>query len=183
MCGICGIYSYEKRSPVNKQLISKMCSVMQHRGPDDTGYLDRSFLQLGHVRLSIIDLDSGKQPLSNETGRVNVVFNGEIYNYKDIRESLEQKGHIFKTMSDTEVLVHGYEEYGKGITDKLIGDFAFCIWDDNRQYFLLVRDRLGVKPLYYANVNGKFIFASEITSIIAIPWVPRNIDNSVIKTY
>lgn len=160
-----------------------MCRAMRYRGPDDTGYLDREFLQLGHVRLSIIDLSGGKQPVSNEDGSVNVVFGGEIYNYQELKEDLRTCGHLFKTKTDTEVLVHAYEEYGRDFLNKIIGEFAFCIWDDRNKYFVLARDRLGVKPVYYADINGRLIFSSELNSLMEAGGIPKELDQTAIKSY
>jgi asparagine synthase (glutamine-hydrolysing) len=156
---------------------------MRHRGPDGHGFLRRANVQLGHVRLSIIDVAGGQQPISNEDDTVHVIFNGEIYNYLDLRPQLEAQGHVFKTNSDTEVLVHLYEEYGHDLADRLIGEFAFAIWDDRQQALLLVRDRLGVKPVYYADLDGVFVFASEFAPLIASGQVPRRIDTRALQTY
>ena len=160
-----------------------MCRAMRHRGPDGSGFLERPNLQLGHVRLSIIDVAGGQQPMSNEDGTIHIVFNGEIYNYLDLRPALEARGHVFRTRSDTEVLVHLYEDYGRDLVDHLIGEFAFAIWDERRQSLLLARDRLGVKPLFYADVGGQLMFASEMSALLACGRVPRRMDLDTIETY
>ena len=146
MCGIAGVFGYAGDGAVNVAQVEKMCEAMRHRGPDGVGFLARPGLVLGHVRLSIIDIEGGAQPISNEDNSVSVVFNGEIYNYWELRRELEGVGHIFRTRSDTEVLVHLYEDCGPNLVQRLNGDFAFAIWDDRDRSLLLARDRLGVKP-------------------------------------
>ena len=154
-----------------------MCAALAHRGPDDEGFClgkDKS-VGLGMRRLSIIDLQTGRQPVHNEDGRVWVVFNGEIYNFRDLRRKLEQRGHVFSTATDTEVIVHLYEEYGQHCVEKLRGMFAFALWDDRLKLLLLARDRLGIKPLYYAEVGGRLLFASELKAILQVPEVQRSL--------
>ena len=148
-----------------------MTRTLAHRGPDEEGYFinDKGFVGLGHQRLSIIDLATGQQPLSNEDGTVWISFNGEIYNYQDLIRELEAKGHIFRTRSDTEAIVHAYEEWGTDAVKKLRGMFAFAVWDENRQQLWLARDRVGKKPLYYLDDPGRFVFASEIKAILQAP--------------
>lgn len=176
MCGICGIYNAHSGEPVSPQLIAEMTRLIAHRGPDDKGaHLDGA-LGLGFARLSIIDLNNGHQPMSNETGDVWVVFNGEIWNYKDLRKELSEKGHVFRTHSDTETIVHAYEEYGVDCFTRLHGMFGLAIWDSPRKRLLLARDRAGKKPLYYTNVDGNLIFASEIKSVLCHPQVKREAD-------
>ena len=160
MCGICGIYGLE-----DKELINKMCKTLLHRGPDDQGIYTDSNISLGHRRLSIIDLKTGHQPIHNEDETVWVILNGEIYNFKELREDLEDK-HDFYTNSDTEVLVHLYEEDGEQLVEKLNGMFAFAIWDSVKKKLLLARDPIGKKPLYYHWDGEKLIFASEIKAIL-----------------
>jgi len=169
MCGICG-FTWE-----DKETVSHMSQSMRHRGPDQSGlYCDRG-ISLGHQRLSIIDLtENGRQPMSNEDGTIWVVFNGEIYNHRDIRQWLESKGHKFKSNADTEVIVHGYEELGVKCLEKLTGMFAFAVWDKKKKSLFLARDRLGEKPLYYSMQDGRFIFASEIKAILQNPTNLRN---------
>jgi asparagine synthase (glutamine-hydrolysing) len=167
MCGICGKYYFQ---PVGTEpiaaLIQRMTHSMIHRGPDDQGSYIRKGIGLGHRRLSIIDLDTGKQPLANEDGSVVVVFNGEIYNYQTLRDTLLGKGHIFKTRSDTEVIVHSYEEYGEKFLEKLRGMFAIALWDNRNHTLLLARDRLGIKPLYFSTSPDWIVFSSEIKGIL-----------------
>lgn len=153
-----------------------MCDVMVHRGPDDDGVYVGDGVGLGMRRLSIIGLDSGKQPIANEDGTVWVVFNGEIYNYAELRHDLQQRGHVFRTGTDTECLVHLYEDYGCGLVDHLRGMFAFAIWDTRARQLLLGRDRLGIKPLYYAESADGLVFASEIKPILQCPHIARALD-------
>ncbi len=176
MCGICGVVSRNGEWPVREVLLRHMNDTMVHRGPDDAGhYLDEQ-AGLAMRRLSIIDLSTGQQPISNEDGTVWIVFNGEIYNHQEIRHQLEGRGHVFATQSDTEAIVHGYEEYGDDIVNHLNGMFGFAIWDTRRHRLLVARDRLGIKPLYYYASPDRFIFGSELKAIIAHPDVPREID-------
>ena len=176
MCGICGVYNARSREPVSQELIEGMTQLISHRGPDDSGlYLDRE-IGLGFARLSIIDLSGGHQPMSNETGDVWVVFNGEIWNYMGLRKELIEKGHHFRTSSDTETIVHAYEEYGVDCVARLHGMFGFAIWDAPRSRLLLARDRAGKKPLYYSRVDGGIVFASEIKSLLLHPRVKRQAD-------
>jgi asparagine synthase (glutamine-hydrolysing) len=165
MCGIAGIVRWD-RQPVLEHEIRSMCDVMVHRGPDDDGVYVDGGVGLGMRRLSIIGLDSGRQPIANEDGSIHVVFNGEIYNYASLRRDLVQRGHVFRTKTDTECLVHLYEEHGPGLVDHLRGMFAFAIWDARARRLLLARDRLGIKPLYYAATDDGVIFASEIKPIL-----------------
>jgi asparagine synthase (glutamine-hydrolysing) len=174
MCGIAGIVSLDGR-PVAASDVDRMCNAIVHRGPDDHGAFVRADVGLGMRRLSIIDLHTGQQPISNEDGSVWVVFNGEIYNYQPLRELLLARGHKLATHSDTEVLVHLYEEYGVRLVDHLRGMFAFALWDANNKQLLLGRDRLGIKPLYYADLGGQFVFASELKSILQLD-VDRQFD-------
>ncbi len=162
MCGICGVYNVQSGEPVSQGLVEQMTHLISHRGPDDSGvYLDAD-MGLGFARLSIIDLSGGHQPMSNETGDIWIVFNGEIWNYKTLRKELIEKGHHFRTNSDTETIVHAYEEYGVDCIARLHGMFGLAIWDSPRKRLLLARDRVGKKPLYYTRVDGDFLFASEI---------------------
>ncbi|HDJ23659.1 MAG TPA: asparagine synthase (glutamine-hydrolyzing) [Candidatus Aminicenantes bacterium] len=183
MCGICGIYSFSLpfSSPPEKELRA-MNQSLHHRGPDDEGYYLDDQVALAMKRLSIIDLKTGHQPLSNETQTVWVIFNGEIYNYREIRNSLIKKGHNFQTRSDTEVLVHLYEEMGVDFVEALNGMFAMALWDKARKLFLLVRDRLGIKPLHYAFHKRHLYFASEIKAILQSDF-PREIDINALHQY
>jgi asparagine synthase (glutamine-hydrolysing) len=174
MCGIAGIVSLEGQ-PVFQQELRNMCSAITHRGPDDEGFYFGTGVGLGMRRLSIIDLDSGRQPVSNEDGSVWVVFNGEIYNFQELRDDLEKRGHVFTTRSDTETIVHLYEEYGKRLVNHLRGMFAFALWDERKRRLLIARDRIGIKPLYYTETGGRLIFASELKSILQLANVERNL--------
>lgn len=183
MCGICGALNFEKDRPVSSSLISEMCQVLRHRGPDDQGMYLKGTVGLGHRRLSIIDLETGKQPIYNEDKTIWIVFNGEIYNFLELREELKKKGHSFYTGSDTEVIVHLYEELGEDCVQKLNGMFAFCIWDEAKRRLFLARDRLGKKPLYYSCTKDFFIFASEIKAILCDKRVRREVNLEAIGHY
>ena len=175
MCGIAGIVRWNDE-PVFEHEIRAMCDLMVHRGPDDHGVYVAPGVGIGMRRLSIIGLDTGHQPMSNEDGTIWIVFNGEIYNYAALRHDLQQRGHVFKTTSDTECLVHLYEEHGRDLVDHLRGMFAFAIWDGNNQQLLLARDRLGIKPLYYTESRHGLIFASELKPILQCHGVDRSLD-------
>jgi asparagine synthase (glutamine-hydrolysing) len=183
MCGICGKLNFEQNNRVNPALIRAMLDTIRHRGPDDEGTYYGSQVGLGHRRLSIIDLNTGHQPLSNEDGSVWIVFNGEIYNYQELRVFLLSKGHIFKTQTDTEVIIHLYEELGPQCLEKLRGMFAFAIWDQNTKALFLARDRVGIKPLYYWQNDRSLVFASEIKAILVDPAVERAIAPEVIDRF
>jgi len=178
MCGIAGIFGREDR-----KLARRMINRMKHRGPDDEGYYFDTNISLGMCRLSIIDVQGGRQPIYNEEGSICVVLNGEIYNFRELCEELENKGHKFHTRSDTEVLVHLYEEYGHNLIEKLNGMFAFAIWDSTKKELFLARDRLGIKPLYYTITNNGFIFASEIKAILECETVNREVDKTALANY
>jgi asparagine synthase (glutamine-hydrolysing) len=176
MCGICGYVNSDSNESIDKQLLRDMCQVIAHRGPDDEGFYSAEHVGLGMRRLSIIDLVTGHQPVSNENGTIWLVFNGEIYNYMSLHADLEKKGHHFATKSDTEVIVHAYEEYGTYCAKMFNGMFAFALWDIPRQRLFIARDHLGIKPLYYWSGAGKFVFGSELKAVITHPSVPRDID-------
>lgn len=183
MCGICGMFNVGIGSPVSVQLLKKMADTLHHRGPDDEGFFLDGKVGLAHRRLSIIDLEGGHQPLTNEDQSVWVVFNGEIYNFQELRDELLEKGHTFKTQSDTEVIVHLYEERGEACFSLLRGMFAIVIWDKRNQTLLLARDRVGKKPLFY-NYDGKrVIFGSEMKAILEVPGVPRDLDFEALSDY
>ena len=182
MSGICGIFSY-KGTPVDANLLERMNNIMAHRGPDDCGIFVSSGIGLGHRRLSVIDLDSGKQPMGNEDGSIQVAFDGAIYNFRELRKSLEEKGHRFRTRSDTESLLHAYEEWGESFAEKLRGMFAIALWDSREQKLMLIRDRLGKKPLYYSRTKNRLLFASELKAFLADPAIPREIDPSAVDAY
>lgn len=178
MCGIAGIAG---RS--DEPLVRAMCARIAHRGPDDEGFYSTGQVTLGQRRLSIIDLVTGQQPLSNEDGTVWITFNGEVYNYQSLRADLEAKGHRFKTNSDTETIVHAYEQYGEACVEKLYGMFAFAIWDEKTRTLFAARDHAGVKPFYYAEVGDCLVFGSEIKAVLADPSVPRDIDYFALDDY
>lgn len=181
MCGICG-YITEKGN-ANKEQVRNMAKALRSRGPDDEGYYVQDSVALGHRRLSIIDIESGHQPISNESSSIWLVFNGEIYNFQVLRQELLKKGHIFATKSDSEVIVHAYEEYGDDCIKHFNGMFAFALWDDEKQRLLLARDRFGEKPLYYAHCNGDFCFASEPKALFSHPKVSRELDLRSLSRY
>ena len=176
MCGICGIYNFRNSEPAEKQLIQLMAKQIIHRGPDDEGYYVKGSIGLGMRRLSIIDIAGGHQPMCNETGTIWIVLNGEIYNFKELRRELEVRNHVFQTRSDTETIIHAYEEWGLDAIAKLNGLFGFALWDSSKQELILARDVFGIKPLYYKEHNGRFLFGSEIKAILADPAVERNVD-------
>jgi asparagine synthase (glutamine-hydrolysing) len=175
MCGIAGLVRFDGQ-PVLETDVRSMCHVMIHRGPDEEGVFLGAGVGMGMRRLSIIDLSGGQQPVSNEDGSIWVVFNGEIYNYPELREQLTRNGHVLRSESDTETIVHLYEDFGPRCVDHLRGMFAFAIWDTRRRELLLARDRLGIKPLYYAELDGGIAFASELKPILQLPEVSRNLD-------
>jgi asparagine synthase (glutamine-hydrolysing) len=174
MCGIAGIVRWDGQTPGADQ-VQAMCDVMRHRGPDDDGLYVNGPAALGMRRLSIIDLETGRQPVSNEDGTVWVVLNGEIYNYRELRVELERRGHQFRTTSDTETIVHLYEDYGPDLVDRLRGMFAFAVWDTRSRQLLLGRDRLGIKPLFYTRLHGALAFASELKCLLELPEVGRRL--------
>src|SRR5438132_3504624 len=174
MCGIAGLLSLGDK-PVFEEEIQSMCDAMVHRGPDDAGYYVRDGIALGMRRLSIIDLSTGHQPVHNEDRSIWVVFNGEIYNFKSLRADLERQGHCFYTWTDTEVIVHLYEQYGERCVEKMRGMFAFAVWDARRKCLLLARDRLGIKPLFYTVAGGRLAFGSELKVLLSLPEVERRL--------
>ena len=171
MCGIAGRFNFDRGQSVDPVQLAAMTTIVAHRGPDGDGFYFGEGVGLGHRRLSIIDLATGDQPLANEDGTVWVVFNGEIYNFADVRTELEAFGHHFRSHSDTEVIVHAYEQWGDDAVERFRGMFAFALWDARKRRLLLVRDRLGVKPLYYAVTPTGVVFGSEIKSILEDPEV------------
>lgn len=181
MCGIAGII--DPLRPPQRPLVERMCSVMKHRGPDGEGFYIDGPAALGHRRLSIIDLGGGAQPISNEDGTVWLTFNGEIYNFKPLRDELAARGHVFRTKTDSEVIVHAYEEYGQGCLDKLRGMFAFAIWDSSKKELFAARDRLGKKPFYYRYSGRRLSFASELKAILQDESVPRELDPRAVADY
>ena len=189
MCGIVGFLTTKAADIPESEILRKMRDVLIHRGPDDAGEYIRPidekgpFVFFGHRRLSIIDLSGGHQPLSNEDETVWVVFNGEIYNFKELKIRLENLGHRFRTNSDTEVIVHAYEEYKEDCFQHFNGMFAIGIWDEKEKRLILARDRLGKKPLYYSSINGTFLFASELKAIMLYSAFPRKVDPSSLMKY
>ncbi|MEY3284011.1 MAG: hypothetical protein RIR86_2024, partial [Acidobacteriota bacterium] len=182
MCGIAGIVRLAENG-VNKESLRAMNRVMAHRGPDGDGLWADARVGLAHLRLAIIDLSSGDQPMVDETGSLVVVFNGEIYNFQDLRAELRRCGRVFRTNSDTEVLLHGYREWGRKLVDRLNGMFAFAIYDSQQGQVFIARDRLGVKPLYYFEDGHHFAFASELGGLMASGLVPRQIDEEALDLY
>ncbi|NQU10154.1 asparagine synthase (glutamine-hydrolyzing), partial [bacterium] len=184
MCGIAGKFNFADRAPVPVELIERMNTVQAHRGPDGSGIHLGPGVGLGHRRLSIIDVAGGHQPLANEDGQVWISFNGEIYNFPELRQQLEARGHQFRTNTDTEVIVHLYEDQGERCVESLRGMFAFALWDQRRETLLLARDRLGIKPLHYAVLeNRSLVFGSEIKAVLADPAVPRRLDPEALAQY
>jgi asparagine synthase (glutamine-hydrolysing) len=183
MCGIAGIYFANGKPPESRQVIERMTSALIHRGPDECGYHADAQALLGHRRLSIIDLKSGQQPLYNEDRSISVVFNGEIYNFEEIRDRLVGDGHVFRTNSDTETIVHAYEKWGERCVEQFRGMFAFAIRDLRNDILFLARDRFGKKPLFYASYDGKFVFASEMKAILTDARFNRSIDEEALASY
>lgn len=184
MCGITGIFDTRNRSEINQGLLRRMTDSVAHRGPDGDGFHVGPGIGLGHRRLAIIDLVSGDQPIYNEDGSVGIVFNGEIYNFQALMAELEALGHRFSTRSDTETIVHAWEEWGEACVERLRGMFAFALWDEKAQTLFLARDRLGKKPLYYALLpNGFLVFGSELKSLLVHPNLPRELDASAVEDY
>ena len=178
MCGICGFTWPDT-------FLGEQCTrELKHRGPDQSGVFAAEGITLGHRRLSIIDLsEQGRQPMTNEDGSLQLVFNGEIYNFVELRETLIKQGHRFSSQADSEVILHGYEEWGDDCLQRLRGMFALALWDRNQQRLLVARDRLGIKPLYYYHRSGRFAFASEIKGLLAIPEIPREVNHQALYDY
>ncbi len=177
MCGIAGYYNSHNSTTKDPRLLTDMIGVLRHRGPDDTGYFHGDGVALGQSRLSIIDIAGGKQPIHNEDQTVWVVFNGEIFNYIELRDELIKKGHRFYTQSDTEAIVHAYEEFGYDFFNHLNGQFAIAIWDDRQKKLVIGRDRVGIRPLFYSHLDdGTFLFGSEIKAIFKFPGFKRELD-------
>ncbi|MCO5205961.1 MAG: asparagine synthase (glutamine-hydrolyzing) [Anaerolineae bacterium] len=174
MCGITGIAN-RKHEAIDSSELQRMCATLQHRGPDEDGFFTDNGIGLAMRRLSIVDLATGQQPMTNEDGTVWVIFNGEIYNHRPIRHTLQQQGHIFRTQSDTEVIIHAYEAYGEACVEQFNGMFAFAIWDSSQRKLFLARDRLGIKPLYYWSDSDQLVFGSELKAILAHHAPPRTL--------
>jgi asparagine synthase (glutamine-hydrolysing) len=182
MCGIVGIVRNDK-SEVDQALLGRMCAAIRHRGPDDDGFYFNQSVGLGMRRLAIIDLKSGQQPIHNQDRTAWIVFNGEIYNYRELRQKLEKLGHTFYTNSDTEAIVHAYDQYGADCPKHLRGMFAFAIWDERTQELFIARDRVGKKPLLYALVNGQFVFGSEFSALLQHPDIGKDLDFEALNQY
>jgi asparagine synthase (glutamine-hydrolysing) len=183
MCGIAGKFNFDSNRPIDRERLAAMTAAIAHRGPDSDGFYVSGGVGLGFRRLSIIDLSTGDQPLANEERTIWVIFNGEIYNFADIRAELESCGHCFRTHTDTEVIVHAYEQWGDRCVDRFRGMFGFALWDEPRRRLLLVRDRLGIKPVYYSVTKSGVTFGSEIKSIIEDPDVPRGWSPEALDAY
>ena len=183
MCGIAGLLELKKNAQANPAILRQMCDVMAHRGPDDEGIYTQDRIGIGMRRLSIVDLATGHQPMSNEDGSLWMVFNGEIYNHQSLREPLIARGHSYRTHSDTETIIHLYEEYGKDCVQHLRGMFAFAIWDTKQKRLFIARDRLGIKPLYYRMSADTFLFGSEIKVLLAHPEVRPEFNRAGLPEY
>jgi asparagine synthase (glutamine-hydrolysing) len=184
MCGITGIVSIAPPRPIERGVLAAMNRVMTHRGPDAEGTFEEpGYVGMAMRRLSIIDLETGDQPLANEDATVQVVFNGEIYNFRELRQSLESRGHRFRTRTDTETIVHAYEEYGDDCVTHLRGMFAFALWDARRKRLLLARDRVGIKQLYYTVVDGQLLWGSELKSVLVHPAVERRLNPAALNHF
>jgi asparagine synthase (glutamine-hydrolysing) len=187
MCGICGVIEYHR--PIDCDVLARMNNAMRHRGPDDENYYVAdstgrgASVGFGFRRLAIIDLSGGRQPMGNEDESVWIVFNGEIYNFLDLRPQLEARGHVFRTNSDTEAIVHLYEDYGSDCVQHLNGMFAFAIWDTKKQTLFVARDRMGKKPIYYVDTGQQFLFASEVKALLQHPNCPRELDTEALSKY
>src|SRR3989441_1458199 len=193
MCGIAGFAESPQSDRFNpfrpfsqderRDLVHRMCQAIRHRGPDDEGLLVDEGVALGMRRLSIIDLSTGHQPIHNEDQTVWIVFNGEIYNFRELRRELEAAGHRFYTSTDTEAIVHAYEQWGAAAIGRLRGMFGLAIWDLRSRTLLVARDRVGIKPLHYATAGGRLYFGSEIKSLLCAPDVPRDLDLDALDHY
>jgi asparagine synthase (glutamine-hydrolysing) len=183
MCGICGIVNLRHRQPVDGAVLQRMTASLTPRGPDEEGMYCHEFVGLGMRRLSIIDLSTGQQPIFNEDGSLCIIFNGEIYNYRELRQYLLKRGHTLRTHADTEVILHLYEEFGEDCVRHLNGIFAIAIWDLAREELFLARDRMGIKPLCYAEVDGQFIFGSEVKALLQHPAVRRDLNLAALNEY
>jgi asparagine synthase (glutamine-hydrolysing) len=183
MCGIAGVVEFGRDAQADSAVVRRMCDVMAHRGPDDDGIFTEGGIGLGMRRLSIVDVGAGHQPLSNEDGSIWIVFNGEIYNHSALRQDLTSRGHRYRTHSDTETIVHLYEEYGKDCVQHLRGMFAFAIWDTKKKSLFIARDRLGIKPLYYCLTSQNFLFGSEIKVLLSYRGAPREFNRATLPEY
>src|SRR5206468_2401327 len=180
MCAIVGIVKLDPRERVEEERLKRMRDVLRHRGPDGAGLWIGGPVGLGHRRLAIVDVAGGHQPMANEDGTVWIVFNGEIYNHAELRPELQARGHRFRTLSDTEAIVHAYEEWGDDCVHRFRGMFAFAIWDAPRRRLLLARDRLGIKPLYWCRTGDTLLFGSEIKAILASDLVEPQVNQGAL---
>src|SRR5262249_13632829 len=171
MCGISGLYYFDSNRPIEESILTEMQEVSAHRGPDDHGFYRNRNVGFASNRLSVIDISGGRQPMSNEDGSEWIVFNGEIYNFCELRLALMRAGHRFQTRSDTETILKAWKHYGEDCVQHLRGMFAFAIWDERQKVLFAARDRIGIKPLYYYADAERFAFASEIKSLLAIPQI------------
>ncbi len=183
MCGIAGVFHYVTREPVEPDLLQAMANSMVHRGPDDSGYFLDSGVGFGFRRLSIIDIEGGHQPMTNADESTWAMLNGEIYNFRELRRELESVGHQFRTASDTETIVHGYDRWGPQLTTKLNGMFGLAVWDKSSQQLMLARDHMGIKPLYYFDDGRRLVFGSELRAILADTTVPREVDPEALRIF
>jgi asparagine synthase (glutamine-hydrolysing) len=183
MCGICGAFHFSAQRDVELPTLEAMNRQIVHRGPDDDGFHLDGNVGLAMRRLSIIDLAQGHQPIANEDGSLWIVYNGEIYNHRELRALLQQKGHRYRSHTDTETIVHLYEEYGRNCVRHLQGMFAFAIWDSRRRVLFVARDRLGIKPLYYRYTKDFLVFASEIKALLAHPCVHAEFNRKALPEY
>ncbi len=183
MCGICGYIHLDKSKRPSEAILKSMMDTLIPRGPDDQGLFIKDNVALGHRRLSIIDLETGHQPMFNEDNSIAIVYNGEVYNFQELKEILSKRGHRFRTHSDTEAVIHAYEEYGEDCLKYFNGMYAFAIWDSNKETLFLARDRFGKKPLYYAIFDNQFIFGSELKSVLRHPSITKEIDLNALSKY
>src|SRR5262245_60201818 len=183
MCGIVGIVNLDFKEAVDESLLKRMRDMIRHRGPDGEGLWMDGPVGLGHRRLSIVDVVSGQQPMTNEDGSCWIVYNGEIYNHAELRKPLEARGHRYRTRSDTETILHVYEEEGERCVERLQGMFAFALWDARRRRVLLARDRLGIKPLYYALTDRQLLFASEIKALLAADTIRPELNENILPEF
>ena len=183
MCGICGYLATASSQPIDKSVLERMNTRIQHRGPDSEGFYFDGRIGIAMCRLAIIDIAGGQQPISNEDGSIHLVFNGEIYNFQELRHELVRYGHCFKTLSDTEVIAHGYEQWGDDVLLRLQGMFAIALWDGQRERLLLARDRMGEKPLYWHHSARGLLWASEAKALLAAPWVDRRVNALALHHY
>src|SRR6202171_1036743 len=176
MCGIAGIVNLTEPAPIDPQIVRRMADAITHRGPDEDGYFFRPGIGMGNRRLSIVGLADGKQPIANEDRSISVIFNGELFDYPEVKAQLQAKGHQFRTHCDTELIPHLYEEHGEDLFEKLRGQFAVALWDERQRQLLLARDRFGICPLFWSQQGNLLLFASEIKALLASGLVPAKPD-------